>query len=566
MAIHELADASVGRMAAILVAAVLASSLAVGCDGSLTATTDPGYSPGQPTDPGTNPGENNVAAGEVELTKPHLRRLTPAQFENTIRYALGEVYEAEDLPQFGDDIPIIGLNNDPSSLRVNDVNVASIYDSAQAIAQASIDGTPVVRDCVAAADDACWGQVVDEVGHKLWRRPLTDVERTDLLDTRAQVAAAPGTRAEQAEFLVMAMIASPNTLYRRELGSLSGEELQLTDFEIASALSYTLWNAPPDEELYQAAVNGELRDTTNLRAHAQRMADDPRAAEALAEFFIDYLKIEAIFSKTKIEELGLTPEVRQAFVDGIRRDLIATFSMPDASLLDPFRLNSFHVNDTGAAFFGVPVVGSEFEVVGMNPQERLGVLSHPGFLSVHSGEGDSGIVKRGVFTLEQLLCVELGAPPADISETEDVPEGFDDATATSREVLTVRHSSQAQCAGCHRSIDPAGFGFENYDGAGRYRTVEKGSVQIDASGELTAHGETLSYDDSVGYIDALVSSEALQSCLTDQYFTYVLGDEPRLVEREMLYQAFAANGGSVDALVEAIITTPSFTARQPQEQ
>ena len=175
-------------------------------------------------------------------------------------------------------------------------------------------------------------------------------------------------------------------------------------------------------------------------------------------------------------------------------------------------------------------------------------------------------MKRGVFTLEQLLCVELDAPPADISEAEDVPEDFDDATSTSREVLTVRHSSQATCVGCHRIIDPAGFGFENYDGAGRFRTVEKGDVQIDASGELAVHGETLSYENSIGYIDALVGSEALRSCLSDQFFTYVLGEEPRLAEREALYQAFDSSDGSVETMFQSIVSTPSFTARKPQEQ
>jgi hypothetical protein len=499
------------------------------------------------------------------LVAPHLRRLTDRQYENTVRYALGDVFEADDLPQFGDDIPTIGLNNDPNSLRINDVNVGSVYDSSQALARAAIEGTPVVRDCVAASDDACWEPMVDDIGHKLWRRPVSDVEMQDLLDTRAQVAAAPATRAEQAEFLLTALLASPNTLYRRELGTTGPDgDLLLDDFEIASAMAYTLWNAPPDEELYQAAVAGELSNPDVRREHARRMADDPRFAEALTEFYIDYLKIDALFGKTKSDSLGLTPDVRASFVDGIRRDLNSMFSVPDASLLDPFRTQSFHVNEQGASFFGVPVVGgSEFEVVSMNPNERLGVLSHPAFLSVHSGEGDSGIVKRGVFTLEQLLCVKLGAPPADISETEDVPEGFDDATATSREVLSVRHSSQATCVGCHRIIDPAGFGFENYDEAGRYRTVEKGNVQIDASGELVVHNETLTYDDSVTYIDALVGSEALRSCLNDQFFTYVLGDKPRLGEREALYQTFDATDGSVEALVETIVTTPSFTARKP---
>lgn len=548
---------------------------AFGCKGDLALQSDSPAMFNQPEGPEGSPNANNTGGGtittpegEVEPTLGHLRRLTPAQYENTVRYALGDVFAEEDLPQFGDDIPTIGLNNDPSSLRVSGVNVDSLYQATLALAQAAVAETPAVRDCVAATGDACFGEFIEDVGQKLWRRPLTSEEKDDLEAARLRVAEAPGTRAEQAEFLMAALLASPNMLYRKELGVAQDGVQKLSDYEIASALSYSLWNAPPDAELMALAADGSLSDQETLRAQAQRMSDDPRVADAFAEFFIDYLKIEAIYSKEKIDELGLTPEARASLVDGIRQDLREIFSVPGATLLDPFRAMNFRVDENSAEFFGVPVTAeSEFEIVAMDPAERLGVLSHPAFLSVHAGEGDSGIVKRGVFTLEQLLCVELGAPPADISESEDVPEDFDDDAETSREVLSVRHSSQPTCVGCHRIIDPAGFGFENYDSVGKYREVEKGDVQINAGGTLEIRREVLTFENSLGYIDALVSSEALRSCLTDQYFTYVLGDEPRRVEREMLHAAFDENDGALDALVDSMISTPSFTARnQPQTQ
>lgn len=539
---------------------------ALGCQGRLDSSTlAGGNSPDKPT---PNGGTLVVDGKEipVELTRAHLRRLTSLQFENTVRYALGDSVQSDDLPTFGDDIPTIGLNNDPSVLRVNEINVDSLYNSTLALAKASVANTASVRDCVAASDDACFDAFIDELGHKLWRRPLNAAEKTDLLQTRASMAGV-ATRAEQAEFILMALIASPNTLYRRELGQIDGQAAQLDDFELASALSYTLWNSPPDEALYQSAVAGELSDKEALQTQARRMMDDPRAADAFAEFFVDYLKLDGIFEKTKLESLGLTPETRASLVEGIRQDLRDIFSAPEASLLDPFTTTSFRVDANGAEFFGVPVVqGGGFEVVGMDPKERLGVLTHPTFLSVHAGEGDSGIVKRGVFTLEQLLCVPLGAPPANIASRDDVPADFDDAKETSRKVLSVRHSSQSACVGCHQIIDPAGFGFENFDSAGRYREVEKGTVAIDASGELKLGMETLSYVNSVGYVDALQGSEALRSCLSSTFFTYVMGDEPRLAEREALYQTFKENNGRIDALVDALVTTPSFSARTPSEQ
>jgi len=550
----------------ILIRSALCGLVALGmwsCDGKLGLSEE---SREQVKPPGTNPGPNNFTnPGDVELTAAHLRRLTAAQYENTVRQALGNVFEAQDLPRFGDDIPTIGLNNSPSNLRINNINVDSIYNQTQAIAQAAVANTPLVRDCVAASGDACFGEIVDRIGHQLWRRPLTTEEQDDLLNTRAEIAQAPATRAEQAEFLVQALLVSPHTLFRTELGQGEGEERLLSDYELASALSYTLWNAPPDAELYELASQGTLSDPEVLLAQAQRMAQDERLAEALAEFFIDYLKLEAIFAKTKAASYGLTEETRESLLEGVRRDLVQIFSMPNGSLLDPFTSTSFHVDDQSASFFGVPIQSNgNFEVVAMDPAQRLGILSHPAFLSVHSGEFDSGIVKRGVFTLEQLLCVHLAPPPPNIAARDDVPEEFNDAVETSREVLSVRHSSQPECVGCHRIIDPAGFGYENFDPVGRFRLVEKENVQINAAGELALGQELLTFQDSVSFIDSLVHSEALRSCLNDQFFTYVLGDTPRRVEREALYAVFNESNGSIDRLVEAIVTTPSFSARKPK--
>jgi len=508
-------------------------------------------------DAGTTPGELDPLEG-------HMRRRTPGQFEQTIESAFGEIYAAEDLPQFNDDIPTIGLSNDHAKLRIGDTNIDSIYDSARALSELAIEQMPIVSDCVNGSGDACFTELVDTIGGALWRRPVTDEERQDLLGGRAAVAAAPGTRAEQAEFLLQAMILSPSTMYRPELGTEEGGALSA--YELASALSYTLWNAPPDAELMGLAASGALRDTEVLRAQARRMTDDPRLADALTEFFMDYLKFDAIFAKRKLESLGLTTRVRQSMVEGAREDLRGLFAQPGATVLDPFNMTSFHVDRHSATFFGVPVESNGFEIVSMDPEQRLGVLSHPGFLTVHAGEGNSGIVKRGVFTLEQLLCVHLGAPPNDIGPVEELPEGFDPERETSRRVLEVQHSGQSGCVGCHRVIDPAGFGFENYDGAGRYRLTEKGDIPIDASGTLTIQGESLEYQDSVSFIGSLGQSQRLRRCISDNFLTYALGEETSELEREAFYTRFDASNGSIDALVDALIDTPSFTVRTATEE
>lgn len=552
---------------------VLMCCISIGCQGWVSETdlTDPS-NPDNPTQKQPNKDKNkdtNNAPDDPDdpeaplvLTHPHLRRLTPKQYKNTVVAALGDIFEDDDFPQFDDDIPTIGLSNNPQKLRINDVNINSIYQSTQQLARRSLTATPMVADCVSAQGDACFGEIVDTLGLKLWRRPVTTEERDDLLGARAKVATASGTRAQQAEFLLSALMMSPNMLYRTELGQPQNEVRQLDSYELAQALSYALWNEPPDQTLMDLAKSDQLQDREVLKAQARRLAQDPKLAQALAAFFIDYLKIEALFSKEKIEDLGFTNQARRALFDGIRQDLIQQFLQPGATLLDPFSSNAFHINDQSASFFGVPVTSSQLEVTTMPPTERHGILSHPAFLAVHSNKGDSGIVKRGVFTLEQLMCVHLGTPPDDIAPVDTPPEGFDASKVTSREALSVLHSSQPTCVGCHQIIDPAGYGFENFDAAGRYRTTEKENIAIDASGTLAVNGEQLNFTDSTTFVKALAGSESLKSCVAESFLTYMLGDKPGAVEKKAFYEQFKNNQGSIDTLIDALIDTPSFTQRR----
>ena len=521
---------------------------------------------GKPVDPVTRkPVDPPVTQAPPDPTSRHLRRLTALQYRLTVEDALGTFFESKDFPQFNDDIPTVGMSNDPERLRVTDSNVDAFLASTQALALKSMASTPKVSACLAQTSEACFGELVEEVGLKLWRRPVEAQEKADLLELRRTIAQASGSRQDQVEFLLQALLASPQMLYRSELGVEEGEFWRLTPYELASALSYTLWNAPPDQTLLELARQDKLQSAEALLAQADRMSQDPRVAESLAEFFIDYLKFETILIKEKAEHLGLTSEVRAAMIEGVRMDLVEVFEQPGATLLDPFFLDSFYVNKLTAPFFGVNSDSETFEKVAMDSSQRLGLLSHPIFLSIHSSKGNSGIVKRGVFALEQLLCVHLGDPPPSI-EPIARPEGFDPDKVTSRKALHVLHSSQAACVGCHRSIDPAGYGFENYDAAGRWRTVEKEEVQIDAGGTLPLAGEALEFKDSVGYIRALVGSRSMRRCLSNSFVTYVLGDGPKRAEGDAVFSQFNAKDGEVKAVLQSLIATPSFTLRAQKKE
>lgn len=508
-------------------------------------------------------GPSTIRPEPLVMMAPQVRRLTALQYANTVRQTFGDIFDSADFPIWGDDIPTIGFANDARILRVSDANAEALYSGTSRLAERAAGQVPALTQCASATTDTCFGTIIDTVGAALWRRPLTADERNDLLSTVNGVAAST-TRAERVELLVHVMLASPHLLYRTELGSVVDARVPLGDYEIASALSYALWNGPPDQTLLDLAAAGNLHDAATVTAEAQRLSDDPRYVDALTEFYVDFMKFDALPRKDKLPALGLTPAVRAALIAGEREDLRAIFRREGASLIDPFLSDTAHMNDITAPFFGMTATGSALQSVALSPNERHGILTHPAYLSVHAGEGETGIVKRGVFTLEQLLCFHLGAPPDNVTPVTELPAGFNPANETSRHVLFVQHTSQAACVGCHQIIDPAGYGYENFDSAGRYRVTEKAAnIPIDASGELTVgDDEVLRFSDSVEYAKVLGDSQTVRNCIAERFITYVLGTPPKDVERADFVTAVREENADVKRLAELIATTPSFIARE----
>jgi hypothetical protein len=204
----------------------------------------------------------------------------------------------------------------------------------------------------------------------------------------------------------------------------------------------------------------------------------------------------------------------------------------------------------------------------INPNERYGVLSHPAFLTSMSGQVSSGIVRRGVFTLEQLLCEHLPPAPADVTPDPNLPPGFNPATASSREILSVTHSSQAACIGCHVKIDPAGFAFESFDAFGRFRTTERGSIPIDASGTLRGiDANPITFSNSVGFLREIQQSPRFKSCMNEKFFEYITGfsesNSAQNCEKENFQRNLSEKPETKHSLLESLIELPSFTRRRP---
>ena len=564
----------------------LTGSLAAACSGNLetqgqqtaVGTVEPGFgagslsNPSGPTNQGTpgvpsvpSPGATVVNVDNCNSASPplsaQLRRLSETQVRNSIVDIFGDIFPDELWPQFEDGARLLGMNTLADTLQVNSINLERHYDAVRGIVQTLLRSHGEFQACAQDQQSACVDAMIESYGRRIWRRPLT-------LDERNRFSNAHQTyddNESKLEFAFNVLLVGSDFLFRSETGGIAaqaGGERSLDNYEVASFLSYAVWNSTPDDALLDLASQDAGLGAEQLTQTLDRMLADPRANTALVELYKDYLKLDLVLKREKDEVLGFTSAARDDLLRSVELTLGSRIGS-DVPLMSVFGGSTYFMNNATASFFNEQVAQSEFSPVDTNANERDGVLNHPAFLSVHSTRSSSGIVQRGVFTLEQLLCQHLPDPPDDIS-TAEPPPGLDPERTSERELLTITHSSKPECLGCHQFIDPAGFGFEHFDAAGRYRTTEKQDVAIDATGELAGVG---SYTTSAEFSRALVASERMKACVTQRFLEHYMGQELESNSCALQrYRALLANEeDSVYGLLRALVQLPSFLSRNQSE-
>lgn len=503
-----------------------------------------------------------------------MRRLTAEQYRNAIEDAFGS--EIDVAGRFEPDTRRDGLNALGASL----VAVTpSGFEQYEALAR-NIAGQvtaperreqllPCQPKAADAPDDACTADILRTFGHVLLRRPLTDE------DNAQRVAAAAHTASEQHDFYAGAQLAlvslmvSPEFLFRVDVAEPAPlpeapGRLQLTDLSLATRLSYFLWNRGPDEELLAAAERGELTDPEGLARQVDRMLASERLADGVRAYFEDILAFDKFDGLNKdvtqypLFNVQLAADAREQTL----RFVIDRVVTQKADYRSLFTARELPMTRSLGPIYGIPVRAAEGWENATLPasQPRAGLLSHASFAMLFSHPGRSSPTLRGVFMREALLCQPIPEAPADVDFTQFVQ---DVATAhqTARDRLQV-HSTQASCNACHILTDPIGLGLENFDGIGRFRTVEN-EAAIDTSGKFD--GKPFANAAELG--QAFADNPQLSACLVQNLYRYAVGREQTNGERPLLRHleaAFAENGYQVPALMRDIATSEAFrTATAP---
>jgi hypothetical protein len=378
---------------------------------------------------------------------------------------------------------------------------------------------------------------------RAFRRPLTDAQAALFVEAQLEEA---GTLEEGVKKVILLSLKSPRFLY------LGLAPRPLDGFEVASRLSFGLWDSIPDAELLEWAAKGALTTPAGVRAQAARMLRDPRARSKVRHFLHHWLHIH------HLEDLSKDPEVYPGFDAGIIADLRTSLDLFLEDVVwsnesDYRRLlleDSLYLNDRLAEFYGVPApAGEAFDKVRLPSAERAGVITHPYLLAAFSYPRSTSPIHRGVFLTRNILGRALNPPP----DAVEFKESDFDPSLTMREKVA-QLTSPAACQTCHTIINPLGFSLEHYDAVGRYRTSDA-DRPIDATGEFTTlDGRTIRLTGARDLARFAAQSEQAQTAFVEQLFHEVvkqpaLAYGPRVLQR--LRQSFVESSYNVkDLLVE----------------
>ena len=429
--------------------------------------------------------------------------------------------------------------------------MAPLSDAAKLILVAIPNGPD---DATTAAET-----IVSNFARRAYRRPVKPDELARLMKLFALAQSKKEPFDKALQLPLKAVLVSPHFLFRVEDDPKSpATSRTLNDYEFTSRLSYFLWSTMPDEELFQLAAKGEIRKPAVLETQIKRMLKDKKSTALTENFAGQWLMLRNI--RTLTPDKATYPNWDDALRNAMIRETELFFehivrnNRPVTEFLDA---NYTFVNDRLAKHYGIPGVrGSEFQQVTLKEQQRGGLISQASFLTVTSNPTRTSPVKRGKWVLDNLLGQPPPPPAPDVPQLEATP-----LKGTLRQQME-QHRANPSCAGCHAKLDPLGFGLENYDGIGSWRTTDKASM-IDSTGVLP-DGKKFDGPSELRKV-LLGKSDLFRRCLAEKLLTFALGRGLEYYDKcalDDLATKLKSADDQFSALILAIAQSDPFTKRQ----
>lgn len=550
-------------------------------DGASTGV-DSASNPSSPS--GADAGEEGVTDGDTADTgdtdgapaalpqTSRYPRLSHVQWENTVQDLFFLPAPTGYSKLFIGDPISGGFDNNSEALKIGATLWTDYQRAAETVAELVASDPQILAKIVPETDgdsDAQARAFITSFGRRVYRRPLSE----DELDRHLQVfnlgVATPGQLEAfpaGVRLVVQTMLQSPFFLYRVEASETDGGDgrIRLSSHEVASKLSYMLWNTMPDDELFTAADADALAQTAGVAAQAARMLEDPRAHAMVAAFHHQLLAVDHYSDvyKDPVKFPGFDPALNAMMATETMmfiEDVVFAQNGDFSTLLTaPYTF----VNAALAPLYGVQgQFGDDFVKVELDPDQRAGILTQIGFLASNAGGFENDPIHRGVFMNLKLLCTGLPPPPNMVPPLPAPVPG-----ETLRERIT-RHTGKGTCGeGCHGYlINPLGFAFEHYDPLGRWQTMDAGKP-VNAADEFVLGGVSQPYDGAVQLAQLMADSDEAHRCYVGHLLEYGYARGPQVADNPLIRRiADESRAGtiSIKQIILELTQSDAFLYRAP---
>ncbi|HTQ06079.1 MAG TPA: DUF1592 domain-containing protein [Polyangiaceae bacterium] len=499
-----------------------------------------------------------------------LWRLSADEFDASVHAIFNDTSGGAPVGQVFSDPIVLGFSVDASALVVQGLNASQLMDSAEAVAAWAAQNNQLSQFASCTTVDAtCAQKFVQGFGRRAFRTTLASNDPR--IATYSAIFTAEKTFSDAAQAVVSAMLQSPYFLYRSELGSANGGTYTLTPYEVATELAYLLTGNTPDDTLLAAAdsvASGQLDESTMIDQQADRLiAAGAGDASVVMGFMNGWLGLDRLYTTAKDDTVFMLTQSLRDDMANESKSLIAEAFNGGGSLGSLLTADHTFLNAELATFYGLSSsgLGTDFKSVPLTAGSGRdpGLLATGTILNGYARPDTSSPTQRGHLVRSRMLCQNIDPPPPGLDTM------FKPATTveTTRQHFENEHSVGV-CKSCHQYMDWIGFGFEAYDGFGRYRTTDNG-LPIDTS--ATVYGDPEGNDDALsglsgttGLSQYLAGSDDVQRCM-QRYWTYYAYGSSSWTQDACTYDAIykeAQQGNfALKSVLKAIIHAQNFTSR-----
>ena len=519
------------------------------------------------TDRPENPGEAKMFADSIlEPTdspdcvgKPmegarNLRLLTQDEFYNSLKDILNIKTD------FRGSLPpenrVNGFRNNVDKGRISVEHKTAFLEVAIKAADEIKPNLQALVGCMEDAGEACALKVIEKIAPKLYRRPLRDAEKAASLALYKKTATSPR---EGMSSLIASLIVSPHFLYRSEVGDSTGK---LTPYELASALSYFFWGTTPDDQLTALAASGKISEEATLLAETDRLWKDPRSRYVTNEFIRGWMQSHNIRGNIKDPkyEMIFTQEIKDAMATEMDDTFDYLMRQPNANFASLFTTDFSIGSPKLAEYYKAQAsMDGGISKIRFPGDSRKGLLTLGAVTAQLTTSTETHPIRRGEFVLSHALC--FIPPPTPMGLEVKVPPANPNATTRER---FAAHSQNVVCSGCHIKMDGIGFGMEDFDALGLYRTMDNGKP-IDSTGTLVGiDGKDTKFKGLTEMSASLAVSQQAQRCYALQWYRFAHGRAETMADTcaaRDIASKFVKGEVSLSALLVKIITHPSYSKR-----